>query len=155
MTSTVTRVVDISVSRLAGIQSLAAFDIPAVITAETPNASFGVSNRAKKYLVGSLTSVGTDFGTSSETYKAARAIVSQRPTASSFYIIKRGAAVARVKTLTFSADMATGQTATVWFTAKQSPRLGQPIGQPLLTHWPPRSKTRSAWILLLIRLALI
>lgn len=113
MTSTVTRVVDISVSRLAGIQSLAAFDIPAIITAETPNASFGVSNRAKKYLIGSLSSVGTDFGTSSETYKAARAIVSQRPTASSFYIIKRGAAVARVKTLTFSADMATGQTATV------------------------------------------
>ncbi len=112
MTSTVTRVVDISVTRAAGVQSLASFDIPAIITAEAPNASFGVSNRAKKYLIGSLSSVGTDFGTSSETYKAARAIVSQSPKPSSFYIIKRGTAVARVKTLTFSADMASGQTFT-------------------------------------------
>lgn len=128
MTSTVTRVVDISVTRAAGAQSLASFDIPAIITNESPNTSFGVSNRAKKYLIGSLSSVGTDFGTSSETYKAARAIVSQRPTASSFYIIKRGAAVARVKTLTFSADMASGQT----FTATVH---GDAVSVPWNTDW--------------------
>lgn len=128
MTSTVTRVVDISVTRAAGAQSLASFDIPAIITNESPNTSFGVSNRAKKYLIGSLSSVRTDFGTSSETYKAARAIVSQRPTASSFYIIKRGAAVARVKTLTFSADMASGQT----FTATVH---GDAVSVPWNTDW--------------------
>lgn len=110
MTSTVTRVVDISVTRLAGVQSLADFNIPAVITNEAPNASFGVSNRAKRYSIGDLSSVGTDFSTSGDTYKACRAITSQNPKPSYFYVIKRGTAVARVKTLTFSADMASGQT---------------------------------------------
>lgn len=110
MTSTVTRVVDISVTRQPGVQSLASFDIPALITNDAPNTSFGSTNRAKRYLISSLSTVATDFGINSETYKAARAYTSQTPKPAAFYIIKRGAAVARVKTLTFAADMATGQT---------------------------------------------
>lgn len=108
----VTRILNVTLTRLAGVQGLASFDIPAIITDDTPEASFGASNRAKRYAISDLASVGTDFGTSTETYKAARAIVSQSPTVSQFYIIKRDAAVAQVKTVTWSEDFASGDTIT-------------------------------------------
>lgn len=108
----VSRILSVTLTRLAGVKGLASFDIPAIISDDTPNSSFGASNRAKKYLISELSSVGTDFGTSTATYKAAAAIVAQSPTVDQFYIIKTGTNVAQVKTITWSGDFATGETIT-------------------------------------------
>lgn len=107
----VTRIVNVSLTRQAGVQGLVSFDIPAIITDDTPEASFG-SARAKRYTISELSTVGEDFGTTTATYKAANAIVSQSPTVSQFYIIKRDSAVAQVKTITWSGDFASGETIT-------------------------------------------
>ncbi len=108
----ITRLVAVTLQRVEGVAGLLAFNVPAIITNEAPNASFGVSNRAKIYSVSELATVGTDFGTGTEAYKAARAIVSQRPTVDRFVIIKRDAAVATAKTITWSGNFAVGETIT-------------------------------------------
>jgi hypothetical protein len=108
----VSRILTVSLTRLAGQAGLASFSLPGIISDDTPNATFGASNRAKKYLVSELSQVGTDFGTSTATYKAANAIVSQSPKVKSFYIIKTGTNVAQEKTITWSADFAAGEVIT-------------------------------------------
>jgi len=108
----ITRLIDVTLTRVQGAAGILSFDIPALITTETPNASFGVSNRAKRYAVSELATVAADFGLTSEVYKAAAAIAGQSPTTGTFYIIKRDAAVATAKTITWSGDFATGETIT-------------------------------------------
>ena len=111
MTTGITRIVDASVTRIEGVQGLASFGIPTLVTNETPEASFG-SARSKRYAVGDLATVGTDWGTTSEVYRAARALVSQNRTASEFYITQRDAAVAVEQTVTWSANFAAGDVIT-------------------------------------------
>ena len=108
----VSRILSVTLTRLAGVKGLLSFDKIAVISDDTPNASFGASNRAKKYNISELASVGTDFGTSTATYKAAAAIVGQSPTVKDFYVIKTGTNVAQEKLVTWSADFAVGETIT-------------------------------------------
>ena len=108
----ITRLVDVTLQRVQGVAGLLAFNVPAIITNEVPNASFGVSNRAKLYQISELSTVGTDFGATTEVYKAFRAVASQRPTVDRVVIIKRDTAVATVKTITWSGDFDTGETIT-------------------------------------------
>lgn len=108
----ITRVVDVTLTRVAGVAGLLSFDIPLLITNETPNSSFGASNRAKLYTSADLSAVGTDFGTSTEVYKAANKLLSQSPTVSKFYIAKRSTPVAIVKDIDWSGDFASGDVIT-------------------------------------------
>ena len=108
----ITRIVDVTLTRVEGVQGLASFDIVALITNESPNASFGASNRAKKYTASELATVGTDFGTTTEVYKAAQKLLSQSPTVNQFYVIKRDSPVAIEKEITWSGDFAAGEVIT-------------------------------------------
>lgn len=111
-TQGVNRIISSSLTLVAGVAGLASFDTPAIICDDTPNASFGASNRAKVYGVDELATVATDFGTGSSAYKAASAIISQSPTVDQFVIIKRDTAVAQVQTVTWSGDFGAGETIT-------------------------------------------
>lgn len=110
--TTVDEIVAISINETQGATGLANFETPSVIADDTPNSSFGASNRAKRYnlTAAGLAEVGTDFGTSSATYLAVSAMTSQSPRPTYVYVIKRDTAVAKVMTLTFSATLASGDT---------------------------------------------
>ena len=108
----ITRIVDVTLTRVEGVQGLASFDIVALITNESPNASFGASNRAKKYTASELATVGTDFGTTTQVYAAAQKLLSQSPTVNQFYVIKRDSPVAIEKEITWSGDFAAGEVIT-------------------------------------------
>jgi len=101
------RVVDLTVTRIEGGAGAPSFNYPLILTDEAPGAGFG-SAHVKRYGISQLSTVGTDFSTSGDTYKAALAVASQSPRPSYFYVGERTTAVATVKTLTFSGALATG-----------------------------------------------
>lgn len=106
------RLVTVSITRREGAAGLASFNYPAILTDDAPNSSFG-TDRVKRYSANGLASVGTDFGTSSETYKAFRAMVSQSRKPKYIYIAERDAAVATVKLITITGAILSGQTVSV------------------------------------------
>lgn len=103
------RLVTVLVRRLLGAVGLASFNYPVIVTDDAPNDSFG-NGRLKRYTANSLNIVGTDFGSSSETYKAFRVMVSQSRKPKYIYIGIRDAAVAQVKTVAITGSLITGQT---------------------------------------------
>lgn len=105
----ITRVVDLTVNRIEGGIGAPSFNYPLILTDEAPagGGDFG-SGRVKKYSISQLSTVGTDFSTSGDTYKAFQAAASQSPRVKYVYVGKRTTAVATVKTLTFSGALATG-----------------------------------------------
>lgn len=79
------------------------FSTPAIFTTDTPDdPSFSFW---RKYTGEQLASVAEDFGTGSNTYKAVSAMLSQDNKPANFVIVKRAAAVAQVKTITFDKDL--------------------------------------------------
>lgn len=107
--------VSVNLIKIAGIQQLASFDFPALLakSTDTPAASFGASNRAKRY---PLTPAGqtqalTDWGIS-DTYSAFLLAMQQPVKPAAMYIIKRDAPVAQVKDIVFSKALATGDEVT-------------------------------------------
>lgn len=103
------RIVTVNITRRTGAQGLASFNYPVILTDDTPNSSFG-SDRVVRYSANGLSSVGTDFGTSSATYKAFRAMVSQNRKPKYIYVAERDAAVAIQKTITITGTILSGQT---------------------------------------------
>jgi hypothetical protein len=103
------RLAAITVTRRTGARGTNAQNFAVILSNESPNASFG-SDKMKRYGINSSSSVGLDWGTSSETYKAFIRMSQQRPKPAYVYISKRTAAVATVKTLTETGDLLSGQT---------------------------------------------
>jgi len=108
----VDEIIPVTITENSGPENLASFDYLAIITDDAPNASFGASNRAKKYALSltGLALVGTDFGPSSDTYNAVQDALNQEQHPEYIFIIKRTAAVAQEQTLTFSGNVLAGQT---------------------------------------------
>lgn len=106
MASGLDRVVAMTLNLIAGSVGASVSNIPAIITDEAlaVGNSFG-AGVAKLYKVNELTSLGTDFSTSGDTYKAATKIASQTPKVGSFYVIKRATPVKAVDTLAFSSAL--------------------------------------------------
>lgn len=103
------RLAAITVTRRTGARGNAAQNFGVILTNDSPNASFG-SDKMKRYGINSSSSVGLDWGTSSETYKAFLRKTQQTPKPSHTYISKRTAAVATAKTLTETGTLLAGQT---------------------------------------------
>ena len=99
--------VTINVSTVSGNITTATFDKTAIFTDDTP--AGGVTfNKGDYELYESLTAVGNDWGTGSNTYKAAAALLSAQLKPSDFYVYRREDEVAIVKTITFDSDFVTG-----------------------------------------------
>lgn len=103
------RLVAITVTRRTGARGNAAQNYAVILSNDTPNSSFG-SDKMKRYGINSSSSVGTDWGTGSDTYAAYLRMTQQTTKPNAVYISKRTAAVATVKTLTMSGTWASGQT---------------------------------------------
>lgn len=103
------RLAAITVTRRTGARGNAAQNYAVILSNEVPNASFG-SDKMKRYGINSSSSVGLDWGTSSETYKAFLRMTQQTPKPNSVWISERTAAVATVKTLTETGTLLAGQT---------------------------------------------
>jgi hypothetical protein len=99
--------VTINVSTVSGNITTATFDKAMIFTKDTP-ASGVTFNKGDYLLYENLASVGSDWGTSSNTYKMAAALLSPSLKVKDFYIYRREDEVAIVKTITFSDDFITG-----------------------------------------------
>lgn len=103
------RLVDLTITRREGARGLTSQGYPVILTNDAPNASYG-SDITKRYSINSLSTVGTDFGTGSATYKAFQNAAKQSPKVKYIYVAKRTAAVATVKTITITDTILSGQT---------------------------------------------
>lgn len=93
--------VSFTVTEATPVFGLPDFETPLLITGETPLDTINfVAPSYRQY--NDLPTVGVDFGTASETYKAINALMSQERKPEKFYIYARSANIAQVKTLTLS-----------------------------------------------------
>lgn len=106
------RIVNFVITRREGVRGQASQAYPVILTADSPNASYG-SDMVKRYSVASLTNVATDWGTGSAAYKAFNAAKKQSPKVKYIYTAKRAAEVAAQSTLTITGTWLTGQTVAV------------------------------------------
>lgn len=107
-----TQIVEVVITRQTKPITEKSFGIPMLFTTDTPlDTSFTVStSRSYEGSEDGLISVADDFGSSSETYKAAQALLSQDNKVSEFRIFVRSAVVQQIKTVAFSGPVITGQT---------------------------------------------
>lgn len=104
---TIDQLVQLSISTSPTGFSVGAFNIPLFVTPDTPVDTINfVAPSYREYT--SLAAVATDFGSSSNTYKAVSAMMSQDNKPPKWYIYARTANIAQVKTLTLSDVVTTG-----------------------------------------------
>jgi hypothetical protein len=100
-------VVDINVSTSSASVSTANFSRTVLFTNDAPVSGVTFAKGSSE-LFTSATTVGTKFGTSSNTYKAAAALMASDLTPNKFRVYRRNDEVAIVKSSLFSADFITG-----------------------------------------------
>lgn len=106
------KIVTVVVSRQTTPLQEASFSIPCLFTNEAPEDITFNTSTSRSYTGDDdgLTAVGEDFGTGSDTYKAVQSLLGQTNKVSEFRIFLRDDVVAKVKTITFSGSVLTGQT---------------------------------------------
>ena len=112
----ISEVVDVSITEVQSGASLNSFDIPAALAAaaDTTPTEYGAAVGKRYPLdVDGLEAIADEWGSGSEAYKAAAKMNSQEEKPAAIYLIKRGAAVATIMTITFGAAVAAGQTISI------------------------------------------
>lgn len=106
------KLVTVTISRDTTPLQEANFSIPCLFSNDTPDDNTFAQGTSRSYSGDDdgLASVGVDFGTSSDTYKAVQALLSSTNKVAEFRIYLREDVIAKEKTITFSVDIATGQT---------------------------------------------
>lgn len=101
----ISSIVNVQITRQTQGVTQAGFGVPLILTNDAPLVSWG-TERIREYA--STTELLEDFASSSATYKAAAAIFSQLPKVPLIKVGKEATRVAQVQTMTFSADLITG-----------------------------------------------
>jgi hypothetical protein len=106
------KIVNVVVSRDTTPIQEANFSIPCLFTGDIPVDTGFLKSTSRSYTGDDegLASVGEDWGTGSNTYKAISALLGQSLKVTEFRIFRRGDVIAKEKTITFSTTIATGQT---------------------------------------------
>lgn len=101
MSNNVDLVVQVLITRSSLATRISKLDLPLIFAKNTPNTSFG-TNRSKLYTPSGLSDVATDWGSSSDEYKAISALFSADKKLSKVRVAIRDVAVATVKEIVFS-----------------------------------------------------
>lgn len=96
-----TKTVTVVITRQTKALPEKSFGIPCLFTTETPTDAEFLVNTSRAFTSEDISTVGTLFGTNSETYKAVQALLRPNPKIADFRIFRRSPAVARVKTISF------------------------------------------------------
>jgi hypothetical protein len=102
--TTLTDIVNVTAQTPAGALTTGDFSTPAIFTTDVP-ADPSFTDIFREYTGEDIVAVGTDFGTSSDTYKACQSLLAQPNKPAKFLIVNRETAAAQTKTITFSADL--------------------------------------------------
>lgn len=97
--------VETTITRNISTLTKPSYNIAALFSSDTPLTGF-TTNKTKLYT--DIESIKKDFGNESTTAKIANAYFAQNPKGRSLRIVKRGSAVATVKTITYNIDFTNG-----------------------------------------------